>query len=371
MFSTKIANSSPKAHDLSRLIATLTTHVAEARRGDNFLPLRHLAALMVIYGHSYALTRHAPGEADFIAKLMPGFYAGNLAVYLVFAISGYLVTLSLLRQPGLWRYIRNRVLRVFPAYVVCLLVCIFVVGIAFTSSSTTDYLANPLAWRFFADNLIPISLQWTLRGVFETNPYPNIVNGTLWSLGLEIRWYVYLGLLAALTVIRRRWIFTALAMAWIVYCSWQWWHGIADTNEHRALGLTFLIAALCAHWRDYIPLSHWLMAAFAVVAVLAHGARWFGPSLVLAALYFTFWVAYKLPALRWLRSVDYSYGLFLYGFPVQQSLAALFPDIVPLAMLPSSAAIALLLAMLSWHLVEQPALRFKGYRGDTDPLPAV
>lgn len=179
------------------------------------------------------------------------------------------------------------------------------------------------------------------------------------------------GLRVALTVIRRRWIFTTLAMAWIVYCSWQWWHGVANTKEHRALGLMFLTAALCAHWRERIPLSHVFMAAFAAAAALTHGSRWFGPSLVLAALYFTFWVAYKLPALRWPRDVDYSYGLFLYGFPVQQSLAALFPDIVPLAMLPASATIALLLAMLSWHLVERPALRFKGYRGDKDPLPAV
>lgn len=174
------------------------------RRSDNYLPLRHLAALMVIYGHSYALTRHAPGEADLFAKLMPGFYAGNLAVYLFFAISGYLVTLSLLRHPGLWRYVRNRFLRVYPAYFVCLLVCVFAIGLAFTTLPVADYLRADETWRYLSRNLQPVSLAWTLPGVFESNPYPKVVNGTLWSLSLEVRWYFYLGLLAALTIVRRR-----------------------------------------------------------------------------------------------------------------------------------------------------------------------
>ncbi len=339
-------------------------------RGDNYLPLRHLAALMVIYGHSYALARQVTGQSDIIAKLMPGFYAGNLAVYLFFAISGYLVTLSLLRHPGLWRYVRNRVLRVYPAYFVCLLVCVFAIGLAFTNLPAAEYLGAEGTWRYLLRNLQPITLAWHLPGVFENNPYPKVVNGTLWSLGLEVRWYFYLGLLAALTVVRRRWLFTVVALAVIGYGGWEWWNGKPDANEYRALSQTYLIAALCAHWRHRISASHATMASFAIAAIVLHGSRGFGPAAVAAAIYFTFWAAYRLPAMRWPGGHDYSYGLFLYGFPVQQSLLALFPALTPLQLLPLSAACAFALAVLSWRLVERPALRFKPSHA-SPPLPAV
>src|SRR5690606_5827986 len=86
---------------------------------DNFLLLRHVAALGVIYGHCYALANNPDASVDIIATLMPGYYAGSLAVFAFFAISGYLVTRSLIRRPGTVRYIRNRSLRIYPAYLVC------------------------------------------------------------------------------------------------------------------------------------------------------------------------------------------------------------------------------------------------------------
>ena len=241
-------------------LATLADAVA--RRADNYLPLRHLAALMVIYGHSYSLSRHAPGDIDLVERLLPGFYAGNFAVYLFFAISGYPVTLSLLRQPGLLRYASHRVLRVYPGYLVCLLVSVFGIGLWFTTLPAADYLHAPGTWRHLSDNLIPFTFTWELPGVFEGNAMPRIVNGTLWSLGLEVRWYAYLGLLAALTVVRRRWAFTAFALALLSFGAWEWWQGKPDDLHYRALSQTYLIAALCAHWRDRIPVSHALMAAW-------------------------------------------------------------------------------------------------------------
>lgn len=353
------------------------TSLADAtqRRADNFLPLRHLAALLVIYGHSYALSRHAPGDADVLAKAMPGFYAGNFAVYLFFGISGFLVTLSLLRYhgphwQGVVRYVRNRVLRVYPAYLACLLVCVFVIGAAFTTLPAGEYFSAPGTREYLVQNLQPVTLAWELPGVFDANAYPKVVNGTLWSLSLEVRWYVYLGLLAALTVVRRRWLFTAIALGVVLFGAWEWWSGKPDVNEYRALSQTYLVAALCAHWRERIPVSHWLMAGFTAIAVFAHGSRWFGPTVVAAAIYFVLWAAYAVPALRWPGTRDYSYGLFLYGFPVQQALVAAFPQIAPLALLPTATALALVLAAASWHWVEHPALHWKGKR-PAEVLPAV
>ena len=85
-----------------------------------------------------------------------------------------------------------------------------------------------------------------------------------------------------------------------------------------------------------IVASIWTVTSIVAIAVFAHGSRWFGPAVVAGAIYFVLWAAYALPAIRWPGTRDYSYGLFLYGFPIQQSLVAAFPEITPLALLPTT-----------------------------------
>jgi peptidoglycan/LPS O-acetylase OafA/YrhL len=328
-------------------------------RRDNFLPLRHLAALLVIYGHSYSLSTHAPETVDWIARLMPGFYAGNFAVYVFFAISGYLVTVGLLRKPGFWRYVRHRFLRVYPAYLVCLLLTACVLGPMFTSLTIANYFHDRQTWQYLLTNLSPIKLAWELPGVFTGNPYPRIVNGTLWSLGLEVRWYAYLAVLAIFGIVRRRWAFTIVAAAFLAFAAWEWWIGRPDPLSFRSLSMVFMAAALAAQWRDRLWIRHWQMLALLLLCVFAHGSAWFGLAAVTAISYASFWFAYALPVLPWKPERDYSYGLFLYGFPAQQAIVASFPGIGPLQLFFFAAVTALMLAAASWHFVEKPALAFK------------
>ena len=332
-----------------------------AQRGaDNYLPLRLLAACGVLFGHCYALTMPY-NDNDFIARLLPGFYGGSLAVFFFFAISGYLVTLSLIRQPGLWRYVRNRLLRVFPAYWVCLLVCALILGPIFTTLPLSDYFRDPGTWHYIGGNILPASFVWVLPGVFKHNPYPDVVNGSIWSLGLEVRWYVYLGVLTALTLVQRRWAFTLVVAALLLHGAWATWAGPPDDKSFRALSLIFVAAGLCAQWRDRVPVSHLLMAALVASAALLRNTGMFFALVTVAVLYASFWIAYALPALPWPKGRDYSYGVFLYAFPVQQAIAALWPGITPLAMFAIAAPTVLLLAMASWHGLEAPALRLKNW----------
>src|SRR5690606_22519085 len=105
---------------------------AAERRIDNFLPLRHLAAWLVIYGHSYPLGNNVLEQKDVLHAWLPGFSISRCAVFLFFAISGYLLTSSLLRHPSVLRYAWHRVLRIYPAYLVCLLLCVLALGACFT-----------------------------------------------------------------------------------------------------------------------------------------------------------------------------------------------------------------------------------------------
>ncbi len=65
-----------------------------------------------------------------------------------------------------------------------------------------------------------------------------------------------------------------------------------------------------------------------------------------------------LPQLRWPGGLDYSYGIFLYGFPAQQAVMAVWPSLSPLALCVASTALVLPFALGSWHLIERPLLRW-------------
>ncbi len=332
---------------------------ATARRADNVLPLRHLAAWLVIYGHSFPLGNNAAGAVDVVERWLPGYSASRCAVFLFFAISGYLLTNSLLRHPGVLRYAWHRVLRIYPAYLACLLLCVLVLGAWFTTWPLGEYFRSPDTWEHLRHNLIPTSFIWPLPGVFEGNPYPDVVNGSLWSLGLEVRWYFWLGVLATLGVVRRRGVFTVVVGAWLLYTAWQALDGVPDPLGYRALAQTFLLGALAAQWARHLRPSHlWMLAAWAL--------PWLGWTtgrldlvMPLAAVLLTLWLAYRVPALPWPGGRDYSYGIFLYGFPVQQALMASWPELPPWALCATSTLLVLPFALASWHLLEQPALRWK------------
>ena len=133
-----------------------------------------VGAFLVIYGHCYVL-KGMP-ERHFLSWLP----LGPLGVYIFFTISGYLVVDSWRRDPSLWRFAARRSLRIFPGLAVCVLLSAFVLGpiltplplrTYFTHSQVTDYLAN-----------IVLDIHYSLPLVFATNPYPHVVNGSLWSL---------------------------------------------------------------------------------------------------------------------------------------------------------------------------------------------
>lgn len=335
--------------------------LAEAveQRADNMLPLRHLAAWLVIYGHSYPLGNNVLEQKDVVHALLPGFSISRCAVFLFFAISGYLLTSSLQRHPSLLRYLRHRVLRIYPAYLVCLLACVLVLGAWFTTWPLADYFRAPETWEHLRHNLKPTSFRWYLPGVFESNPYPGVVNGSLWSLGLEVRWYFWLGVLAALGLVRRRLAFTVVVGVWLGYTAWQTLEGVPDPLGYRALSQTFLLGAMAAQWGHHLRPSHtWALVALGLLW-LGRAGDWLNLAVPMAAVLLTLWGAYRIPALRWRGDRDYSYGIFLYGFPAQQAAMAIWPTLSPMGLCVVSTLLVLPCAVASWHWVERPALRWK------------
>lgn len=336
---------------------SLTDAVAQGK--DNILPLRHFAAWLVIYSHSYDLTGHPGGQQELISRWLPGYKAGHFALYLFFAISGFLLMLSLMRRPDMGRYVRGRLLRIFPGYLVALVFCVFMLGPALTTLSAAEYFSHPETWQHVSKNLLPTSFSFTLPGLFASNPLPHAVNGSLWSLGLEMRWYGYLALLLAIGAITRRWLFSVIAGSFLAFAAYEWWFGKPDPYYFRVLSMVFVGAALTAQWKDLIRISGRWLACLAMATLIAMESRAFSPLLVTTTVYAVLWVSYRAPVIDWPANRDYSYGLFLYAFPVQQTIVALKPDIMPWAMCLLATLLTTALAWLSWHLVESPPLRLK------------
>lgn len=330
-----------------------------ARGHDNFLVLRLGAALLVLFGHSYALLAPGLAEADPAHRWLGQTYTHFIGVMAFFVISGYLITLSWQRDPRLGRYLAARALRILPALAVCVLATAFVLGPLWTNLPAATYFSSAQPYAYVAGNVSLVSLQWQLPGVFTANPVTDVVNGSLWTLPVEARMYLGVAVLGACALLRRRWLANlALATFIGVHLAWP----LATTGDiglDRVLTAFFAFGALACVNRERLPISLPILLPVVLACWLARDSGIYRYLLALAIGYGTLWFAYapRLPALRGLG--DWSYGTYLWGFPVQQALISFGVLHDPLTLFACALAPTLLLAALSWHWIERPALRIK------------
>ena len=290
-------------------------------RTNNFHVIRLLAALAVIYGHSYAITG-VPGDDIFLRHV--GFrFIGGVAVDVFFLISGFLIASSL-EHGTLLRYAAARILRIFPALFVCVSLCVFVVGPALTT--VQDYWSQSATWRYFFQNAFLLSTEYRLPGVFEQLPDKG-VNGSLWSLPLEFRLYIFFFLLALLGLMKPT-RFSALVLIGLII-------GYFEVPKYEILvrystwvnsTMFFMAGGFIWHHRYQIKLS--FVAAVLVLfpcAAFIHTDRFAIPYAV-ALSYLTMFLAF-VPRLPRIRERDLSYGVYLYGWPVAQLVQHFRPKI--------------------------------------------
>lgn len=344
----------------------------ERGRDNNFDLLRLTAALAVLFGHSFVLaTGHESlATVDPISWFLiqySGFgeSIGDLAVDMFFVISGFLVARSFLTQKTIVGFIEARFLRLFPAAIVCSIVTVAVLA-ALGTLPVADYVNHPETWQFLINNATLWRVEFDLPGVFADNAYVGAVNGSLWTLPIELRAYVFLTLLGVTGLLRWRHGSNLVLVVLMVLFLVPEWSSIVTRNEDKwRLYLFFLVGAAFYINRKYIPLG--ILPPVILLAVYAATSAF--PKL--HALIFVVLVSYITLALalaRYYPAVDpgkmgdISYGVYLYAFPVQQSLVHLFPSGLNGWSLSLWAAIVtIMLAALSWILVEQRALTKKGY----------
>lgn len=335
---------------------------ARLRTDNNFHLVRLILALMVAAYHAVVL----PGIAEWAPVEGPMSLAAELGVQGFFVVSGYLVWTSLQRSVSLRLYAEKRVRRLFPAYIVVVLVCAIVALIA--SEQARADLAG--VGRYVGWNLAFLNfMEPNLPGLFEVNRFSE-VNGALWTLKIEVMFYIILPVLGWIlaTAGRYRW----LLVVGIYVGAEVWRIALEQAGSAQGSGILielsrqlpgqmsfFITGIALAAWRDQLnwksaimPVGLVLLVVSAVVPSLDF-LRAAGIGIVVV------WIASGLPHLfNAARLGDFSYGIYIVHFPILQALVAgsLFLA-SPWLGLAAAFGGAFLAAALLWWLIERPALR--------------
>ena len=334
-------------------------------RQNNFDLVRVLAALFVLVSHQHAL--NGLPEPTFLNLHT----IGGLGVLIFFSISGFLVAQSWHADPHALRFAAKRLLRIWPGLAVAVSLLALVLGPFISTLSLHDYYQHPLVKDYFNNLLFKLRDQLPLR--FEGNALPVAINGPLWTIPLEIKCYLLLGVLGVTGLLRVRWIVLGLTLFVIgIYGVWEprgdrlaelggWTveqHFLLEFGLFFFAGASFFAFRVHENFRKSLAVlaSCWMLAAVALACARPLLALW----LVLPVTVLVIGNA-STPYLRRAgRFGDLSYGLYIYAFPVQQTLIWLFKDRLSWwSVLGLTLAVTFTLAFASWHLVEKWALRLK------------
>lgn len=323
-------------------------------RPSGFDYMRLGLAVAVLCWHSYRVVDAAHGWGGWwrapVGLILPMF----------FALSGFLVAGSLLRVRSIHEFLTLRALRIVPALLVEVALSAVIIGALFTTLPLCEYFGNPLFHRYFL-NIIGL-VQYQLPGVFQDNPLTP-VNLSLWTIPYELKCYLLIVVLWVLGAIRHPRLLLPLILVAQVATPFLGNAGYIPVKANGAVSgyvlvIAFAFGVLFYIHRDRVPLIRsWAVVAaiLSLALLLDHRTAFLCPA---PAAYLTVWLGVRNPVRgRVVDTGDYSYGIYLYAFPLQQMLVALFPDgqtawfNAPLALLGAT-----LMAMFSWHLVEKPVL---------------
>lgn len=328
--------------------------LAPDNRPSGFDYLRIILALLILVYHSISTCLGPPAQL----MLFSGFGRPLITcmVPMFFALSGFLVATSLERSRNVFTFVGLRVIRLFPALAVDTLFCALFLGTALTSLTWSEYFGSSELHKYFL-NMIG-DVHYLLPGVFHDNP-SRAVNEQLWTIPFELQCYVILAVMAVVGLHRRRGLFAlAAGLFTAATAAYVHFHPVAPIDVWHLVVPSFLIGVCIYLYREKIAWSPWLMAvALLAMIVLLYQKTSLMTVAAIPIAYVTVWLGLlRPPRDPLIRSGDYSYPIYLYSYPIQQAIVALFVGgriwwINLLIAVP----VTFTFAAVSWHLIEKPA----------------
>jgi peptidoglycan/LPS O-acetylase OafA/YrhL len=324
-------------------------------RQNNFNLIRLILALLVILGHSPELV-DGNRNRELLTRLFGSVSFGELAVDGFFLLSGYLIMQSWDAQPQGWQFLKKRLLRIYPGFIFASLVCAFAIG---------PLASNPGAYfaafqsSAFLHSVLALNIP-DVPAVFEGTHYASI-NGAMWTISREFVCYLFVLVAGVTGALRLRHF--CLILTFVVFIALIALKLAKQPVSDLRLASFFLSGTCYYIYRNHFRLNG-AFAAVITAIVMVFMFSWRAAELALASIggYVLIYLAGKRSTFLkgFNRLPDVSYGIYLYGWPIQKLLLWYYPSLTPWTLFAFSAPAAILAGTVSWYLIEKPALRFKG-----------
>lgn len=291
---------------------------------------------------------------------------GSLAVDAFFVLSGFLVSRSYLRLNSLPRYLWHRAVRIMPGFWVCMLVSAFgvapLLAVIMGRSPTSVLTAEDSSFGYLINNAALLMRQFGIAGLPGVGGNAEVINGSLWTLFYEACCYLIIAVIGAIGVLRWRpsLVLAMIAVLWVISIAAEFGINPLGSDYLRSFALIFLIGTAGLLYADKIPLNRHLALGSLGVAVasmfLFEDYRVLGAP---AYAYLLFYLMVRMPV-PWSPRSDISYGMYVWHWPIAQILVALnVPAYLGPLYILLVIGLAVPVSMLSWRLIEKPALKLK------------
>jgi peptidoglycan/LPS O-acetylase OafA/YrhL len=320
------------------------------RSNNNFDLIRLIAALMVVFAHSFDLFRNL-GYQD-PARFFTGESMGTLAVYLFFFLSGIFITASFISKKSHFSFVMMRLFRIWPGLIFCTIVTVFIIGALLTSLPLQEYLRDIATWKFlFSDILLYNVDSHRLPGLFLSNHFGSAVNGSLWTLPLEVKCYCMVFLIGIIGAFKYKKVLLVVFAVLVITFPFRYITLLSSPQV-----LFFAAGMICYLFNKILIIDYRISLLLIALCFLGYHTFLFHyifyitlPYVALSMGGSDFFKKIRLPG-------DYSYGIYIYGFVVQQTAANVFPSLNSFTSLPVVLPAVLILAALSWHFIEKPSI---------------
>ncbi|WP_139653416.1 acyltransferase family protein [Raoultibacter phocaeensis] len=339
----------------------MKTKLAEvaSSRDNNLDIIRFVAAIAVIFSHSYTITLGIDASGHLSNWTDGRLSTGGVAVGVFFLFGGFLIAKSCESHRSAKRYFALRSFRIFPQLIFVVALMALVIGPLLSNRSIPEYYSDPKTYRYLLNGILV--MQHNLPGVFENNPYPNDINGALWTLPVEFACYVLCYLGFKLTSFDKKKFalcsIPCIALIGVYFAVFN----LFQLSVVRAIVLFYIGVAFYVY-RNAIALTTKAGFAALVLFVALIALKLDVPAMLLAFPYAFFWLGYgtKKKFSGFARRGEYSYGIYLWGWPVQQMLCLFWAHpMLPIVNAVLASLIAVGLGVANYRLVDVPVKKLQ------------
>lgn len=341
-------------------------------RRNNFDFLRFFLAILVIFHHTFPLGGFGEDPINTLTNYKES--AGSIAVAGFFIISGFLITKSLVESNSFTSFGAKRFLRIFPGFWTCLIITAFVFApiVFFVENKTlVGFLtADRGPINYVKVNFFLLMHEYSIAGLLSHSPHKTTFDGSLWTLFLEAKAYVAIFLLGIIGLSKNKKFTVPLIflLLWFLILLRVPIHDSSNKFLRLIIDGSFLFyatyffaGATLFLFSNKIPLNKYIfiLALFVALISIPLGLVHFVMPITLPLI--ILWLAAFLPFSQFAIFGDFSYGIYIYAFPIQQLISFFNLNYDTISYFLLSVALTMIFAVGSWFLIEKPALSLKRY----------